>query len=71
MHLALVNRLGGLSLSRNSVVKLTDRPNMTIAAYNNNITPLAGDQWWPFFVTFLFPVTDILCLVIQYVGKIN
>ena len=32
---------------------------------------LAGDQWWPFFVTFLFLVTDILCLVIQYFGKIN
>ena len=32
---------------------------------------LASDQWWPFFVTFLFLVTDILCLVIQYFGKIN
>ena len=29
----LVNRLGGLSLHRNSVVRLTDRPNMTIAVY--------------------------------------
>ena len=28
-HLVLVNRLGGLSLSRNSVVRLTDRPDMT------------------------------------------
>ena len=32
---------------------------------------LAGDQWWPFFVTFYFLVTDILCLVIQYFGSIN
>ena len=35
------------------------------------VTLLAGDQWLPFFVTFLFPVTDILCLLIQYFGKIN
>ena len=35
MHLVLVNCLGGLNLPRNSVVSLTDRPdmNMTIAVY--------------------------------------
>ena len=30
MHEVLVNRLGGLSLSRKSVVRLTDRPDMTL-----------------------------------------
>ena len=30
MHEVLVNRLGGLSLSRKSVVWLTDRPDMTL-----------------------------------------
>ena len=35
------------------------------------MTLLAGYQWWPFFVTFYFLVTDILCLVIQYFGSIN
>ena len=30
-HWVLINRLGGLSLSRKSVVRLTDRPAMTIA----------------------------------------
>ena len=30
MHEVLVNRLGGLSLPRKSVVRLTDRPNMTL-----------------------------------------
>ena len=30
MHEVLVNRLGGLSLPRKSVVRLTDRPDMTI-----------------------------------------
>ena len=44
MHKVLVNCLGGLSLLRKSVVRLTDRPNMTILLftvdvkqhYNNN-----------------------------------
>ena len=31
VHLVPVNRLGGLSLPRNSAVTLTDRPGMTIA----------------------------------------
>ena len=33
MHEVLVNRLGSLSLPRKSVVRLTDRPNMTIDVY--------------------------------------
>ena len=42
MHEVLVNRLGGLSLPRKSVVRLTDRPDMTLDVYhgrkNNNAT---------------------------------
>ena len=30
MHEVLVNRLGGLSLPRKNVVRLTDRPDMTL-----------------------------------------
>ena len=30
MHKVLVNRLGGLSLARTSVVRLTDHPDMTL-----------------------------------------
>ena len=33
MHEVLVNRLGGLSLPRKSVVRLTDRPDMTLGVY--------------------------------------
>ena len=33
MHEVLVNRLGGLNLPRKSVVRLTDRPNMTLDVY--------------------------------------
>ena len=39
MHEVLVNRLGGLSLPRKSVVRLTDRPDMTLDVYRGpNIT---------------------------------
>ena len=33
MHEVLVNRLGGLSRPRKSVVRLTDRPDMTLDVY--------------------------------------
>ena len=33
MHEVLVNCLGGLSLPRKSVVRLTDRPDMTLDVY--------------------------------------
>ena len=33
MHEVLVNRLGGLSLPSKSVVRLTDRPDMTLDVY--------------------------------------
>ena len=38
MQEVLVNSLGGLSLPRNSVVRLTDRPNMTLAVYRGHKT---------------------------------
>ena len=33
MHEVLVNGLGGLSLPRKTVVRLTDRPDMTLDVY--------------------------------------
>ena len=54
MHEVLVNRLGGLSLPRKSVVRLTDRPDMTLDVYrgrkttiqqfNNNLSVILS--WW-------------------------
>ena len=38
MHEVLVNRLGGLSLPRKSVVGLTDRPDMTLDVYRGRKT---------------------------------
>ena len=40
MHEVLVNRLGGLSLPRKSVVRLTDRPNMTLDVYRGRKTTI-------------------------------
>ena len=61
MHEVLVNRLGGLSLPRKSMVRLTDRPDMTLDVYRGRKTtiqqqqqilaifgcPPAGHQTWP------------------------
>ena len=38
MHEVLVNRLGGLSLPRKSVDRLTDRPDMTLDVYRGRKT---------------------------------
>ena len=38
MHEVLVNGLGGLSLPRKSVVRLTDHPDMTLDVYRGHKT---------------------------------
>ena len=38
VHKVLVNRIGGLSLPRKSVVRLTDRPDMTLDVYHGHKT---------------------------------
>ena len=40
MHEVLVNRLGGLSLPRKSVVRLTDRSDMTLDVYRGRKTTM-------------------------------
>ena len=40
MHKVLVNRLGGLSLPRKSVVRLADRPYMTLDVYRGRKTTI-------------------------------
>ena len=44
MHEALVNRLGGLSLPRKSVVRLTDRPDMILDVYRGRKTTTHGPR---------------------------
>ena len=40
MHEVLVNCLGGLSLPRKSVARLTDRPDMTLDVYRGRKTTI-------------------------------
>ena len=40
MHEVLVNRVGGLSLPRKSVVRLTDRPDVTLDVYRGRKTTI-------------------------------
>ena len=47
MHEVLVNRLGGLSLPRKSVVRLTDRPDMTLDVYRGRKTTKQQQQQHP------------------------
>ena len=47
MHEVLVNRLGGLSLPRISVVRLTDRPDMTLDVYHGRKTTMQQQQRRP------------------------
>ena len=44
VHEVLVNRLGGLSLPRKSVVRLTDRPDMTLNVYRGRKTTMQQQQ---------------------------
>ena len=44
MHKVLVNRLEGLSLPRKSVVRLTDRPDMTLDVYRGRKTTIQQQQ---------------------------
>ena len=53
MHEVLVNRLGGLSLPRKSVVRLTDRPDMTLDIYRGRKTTI---QYY-LMTSFYFPWT--------------
>ena len=46
MREVLVNRLGGLSLPRKSVVRLTDRPDMTLDVYRGRKTTKQNKQTW-------------------------
>ena len=43
-HVVLVNRLGGLSLPRKSVVRLTDRPDMTLDVYRGRERTMQQQQ---------------------------
>ena len=55
MHEVLVNRLGGLSLPRKSVVRLTDRSDMTLDVYRGRKTT---NQQHTHLVRTIKPLSD-------------
>ena len=57
----LVNRLGGLSLPRKSVVRLTDRPHMTLDVYRGRKTTIQQQQHGSACATYLFELFVFLC----------
>ena len=59
VHEVLVNRLGGLSLPRKSVVRLTDRPDMTLVVYRGRKTTMQQLlNWQDIIATFLRGFAD-------------
>ena len=76
MHEVLVNRLGGLSLPRKSVVRLTDRPDMTLDVYRGHKTTIQHrDKITPFSIMELdknhhsVALTNIRRRLIGYLQK--
>ena len=60
MHEVLVNRLGGLSLPRKSVVRLTDRPDMTLDVYRGRKTTMQQCISSVFLVVLRCDICDFL-----------
>ena len=58
MHEVLVNRLGGLSLPRKSVVRLTDRPAMTLDVYRGRKTTMQQMQQHNTLVFFVEKMSE-------------
>ena len=73
MHEVLVNRLGGLSLPRKSVVRLTDRPDMTLDVYRGRKTTIQPTNFselkiidYVMFILYITMVTKILTCQLIY-----
>ena len=74
MHEVLVNRLGGLSLPRKSVVRLTDRPDMTLDVYRGRKTTMQQQQSIQIYLTLLHsdrPKLDGVLAVLNDIGLNN
>ena len=63
VHEVLVNRLGGLSLPRKSVVRLTDRPDMTLDVYRGRKTTIQQLNLLSITLPFILYIVFLLCLV--------
>ena len=65
MHEVLVNRLGGVSLPRKSVIRLTDRPDMTLDVYRGRKTTMQQQQQQ------LILISKFLLLTPEPAGTLN
>ena len=68
MHEILVNRLGGLSLPRKSVVRLNDRPDMTLDVYRGRKTTMQQQQQQQPYFAFIIVLTLIMLSKTHYSG---
>ena len=68
MHEVLVNRLGGLSLPRKCVVRLTDRPDMTLDVYRGRKTTMqqCNNLLFWFFGDFRCDVPLFIVILVIY-----
>ena len=78
MYKVLVNHLGGLSLPRKSVVRLTDHPDMTLGAYpgpkktttvklsNNTISSISQVQYFSLKETRTIPQRQTVVVSWQF-----
>ena len=71
VHEVLVNRLGDLSLPRKSVVRLTDRPDMTLDVYRGRKTTIQQQHVQPNFYRCLVMVNSVpvLCLSLVTISR--
>ena len=70
MHEVLVNRLGGLSLPRKSVVRLTDRPDMTLDVYRGRKTTIQHIQEYQLRLCRLFSIPEFQLFRTDYLGHL-
>ena len=69
MHEVLVNRLGGLSLPRKSVFRLTDRLDMTLDVYRGRKTTTQQHTTLTFNLTKPKNIRQNLCLQNEEINK--
>ena len=66
MHEVLVNRLGGLSLPRKSVVRLSDRLDMTLDVYRGRKTTKQQTKYTDIFVEKMKEAKLLPCFQQKY-----
>ena len=71
MHEVLVDRLGGLSLPKKRVVRLTDRPEMTLDVYHGRKTTMQQQQIHSGFHPHELIFPDLLSVKMYYSAIIH